>query len=74
MKLKKHQTPLTVEEQIKNLYDLGLTIEDEEVAKSLLNYVSYFRLIKAYSLGLKQKNSNYYSDNAQRLSLMSLID
>ena len=61
MELKKHQKPLTVEEQIKNLYNLGLTIEDEEVSKSLLNDVSYFRLIKAYSLGLKPKNGNYYS-------------
>lgn len=61
MVLKKHQAPLTVEEQIKNLYDLGLTIENEESAKSLLNDVSYFRLIKAYSLGLKPKNGNYNS-------------
>ena len=59
MELKKHQDPLTVEEQVENLNKLGLIIEDEESAKSLLNDVSYFRLIKAYSLGLKPKNGNY---------------
>ena len=56
---KQHQPPLTVEEQITNLKELGLEIEDEEKAIGLLNDVSYFRLIKAYSLGLKPKNSNY---------------
>ena len=50
---------MTVEEQIKNLYQLGLLIDNEEEAASLLNDVSYFRLIKAYSLGLKPKNGNY---------------
>ena len=59
MELKKHQVPLTVEEQVDNLNKLGLIIEDEESAKLLLNDVSYFRLIKAYSLGLKPKNGNY---------------
>lgn len=51
--------PLSVKEQIQNLYDLGLIIEDEDNARLLLNDVSYFRLIKAYSLGLKPKNRNY---------------
>ena len=59
MELKKQQVPLTVEEQIENLYKLGLIIEDEESAKTLLNDVSYFRLIKAFSLNLKPKNGNY---------------
>ncbi len=61
MEIKKQQNPLTVEEQIENLYKLGLIIDDEGYAKSLLNDVSYFRLIKAYSLGLKPKNGNYNS-------------
>ena len=56
---KEHQAPLTVEDQIQNLLDLGLTIEDQEYAKTLLNDVSYFRLIKAYSLGLKPRNGKY---------------
>ena len=51
--------PLSVEEQIQNLIDLGLIIEDEAFARSFLNDVSYFRLIKAYSLGLKPKNGKY---------------
>lgn len=56
---KQQQIPLTVDEQIENLRNLGLIIADDEYAKSLLNDVSYFRLIKAFSLGLKQKNSDY---------------
>ena len=59
---KEQQAPLSVDDQIKNLIDLGLIIEDEEYAKTLLNDVSYFRLIKAYSLGLKPKNGDSGSD------------
>ena len=57
--LKKHQAPMTIEEQIKNLKEIGLVVADEENAKKILNDISYFRLIKAYSLGFKGKNSNY---------------
>ena len=36
---------------------LGLLIfEDEEYARKILNDISYFRLIKAFSLNLKPKN------------------
>ena len=56
---KQQQIPLNVEDQIKNLRELNLEIEDESRAISLLNDVSYFRLIKAFSLGLKPKNGNY---------------
>jgi abortive infection bacteriophage resistance protein len=56
---KKHQQPMTIDEQIENLKSLGLIIEDEEYAKKILNDISYFRLIKAYSLNLKDKNSTY---------------
>ena len=35
---------------------------DEEKAKETLNDISYFRLVKAYSLNLKTKNSKY-NDN-----------
>ena len=59
MSLKQHQPPMTIEAQIENLKSLGLIINDEDKAKNFLNDVSYFRLVKAYSLGLKQKNSNY---------------
>ncbi len=57
---KQHQPPMTIEEQIANLKAIGLIIEDEEYARSILNDISYFRLIKAYSLNLKEKNGNYH--------------
>ena len=60
--LKEHQPPLTIEEQIANLREKGLIIENEDYAKSFLNDVSYFRLIKAYSLGLKVKNGSYHEN------------
>ena len=59
MSLKEHQPPLDVDAQIENLKNLGLVIGDEDSAKSFLNDVSYFRFIKAYSLGCKPKNGNY---------------
>ena len=58
--LKEHQPPMTVEEQIENLKKIGLTINDEQYAKRILNDISYFRLIKAYSLNLKTKNGEYH--------------
>lgn len=57
--LKQHQPPMTIEEQVENLKDLGLIVTDEEYAKKILNDISYFRLIKAYSLNLKTKNGKY---------------
>lgn len=59
MEGKIHQPPLSVAEQVQNLKEIGLTIEDEQYAVSILNDISYFRLIKAYSLTLKPKNGNY---------------
>ena len=57
--LKQHQPPMTIDEQVDNLKKLGLIINDEEYAKKILNDISYFRLIKAYSLGYKSKNGIY---------------
>lgn len=57
--LKKHQPPLNIEDQIFNLKSLGLKIDDEVRAKEILSEVSYFRLIKGYSLRLKDSNGNY---------------
>lgn len=51
--VKQHQPPMTIDEQIENLKNIGLIVEDEEYAKRILNDISYFRLIKAYSLNLK---------------------
>lgn len=57
--LKKHQQPMCIEDQVENLKSLGLIIRDEKYAKKILNDISYFRVIKAFSLGFKDKNSNY---------------
>lgn len=62
MELKKHQPPLSVEDQIENLKQLGLIIKDEQYAYEILNDISYFRLVKAFSLGLKPKNGKYNAD------------
>ena len=64
MDIKVHQPPLSIDNQISNLKDLGLQIPDEERAKLLLNDISYFRLIKGYSHGFKEKNSNYIEDTS----------
>ena len=57
--LKQHQPPMTIEEQVENLKSIGLIVDDEEYAKNILNDISYFRLVKAYSINLKPKNGNY---------------
>ena len=57
--LKKLQPSMTVDEQIANLREKGMIVEDEGFAKAFLNDVSYFRLIKAYSLGHKTRNGDY---------------
>ena len=56
---KEHQPPMNVKEQIENLKSLGLIIKDEKSAIAFLDNVSYFRLIKAYGFGLKEKNACY---------------
>lgn len=57
--IKEHQPPMTIDEQVENLKSIGLVVEDEEYAKKILNDISYFRLVKAYSLNLKAKNGRY---------------
>lgn len=51
---------MTINEQISNLKEKGLVIKNEDYARNILSDISYFRLIKAYSLGLKEKNGKYY--------------
>ena len=51
---KSHQAPIDVNEQIENLISLDLEIEDKDYAKSVLNRVSYYRIVKAYSITLKE--------------------
>lgn len=55
---KRHVPALTIRELIDNLKSIGLSITDESAAEKFLNDVSYFRFIKAYSLGLKSRNGN----------------
>ena len=43
--VKQHQPPMTIDEQIENLKNIGLIVEDEEYAKRILNDISYFRTI-----------------------------
>ena len=62
--LKKHKPPMTIDEQVENLKNIGLIVDDEEYAKKILNDISYFRLIKAYSLNLKSKNGCYNKQTA----------
>ena len=45
MSLKKHESALTIEEQVNNLKSLNLIIKDEQLAKDFLNDISYFRFI-----------------------------
>lgn len=59
-KRKKYPSPMSIDEQINNLKEIGLIIQDEAKVKRILNDISYYRLIKAYSLDLKEKNGNYY--------------
>lgn len=47
---------IPIDEQIANLKANGLIIENENYAREMLNNISYFRIIKAYSLRLKPKN------------------
>ncbi len=54
--LKVHEAPITIDEQIKNLLDLGLVIDDRDYASKILSKISYYRLVKAYSLTLKENN------------------
>lgn len=49
---KEHQPPMTVEEQVANLRSLGLVIESEEAAVSMLNDV-LLPLDKGFQLGAK---------------------
>ena len=58
--LKQHQPSMTIDEQISNFKEKALVIKNEDYARNILSDISYFRLIKAYSLGLKEKNGKYY--------------
>ena len=83
---KSHQAPIDLNEQIENLISLGLEIEDKGYVKSVLNRVSYYRLVKAYSITLKENGKYidgttfenivelYLFDMELRHTLFSLIE
>ncbi len=60
--LKNLPVAFTIDEQIANLKSIGLIIDDEDYARMILEDVSYFRLIKAFSLRLKPRNGKYEND------------
>lgn len=59
MEIKEHQPSMNIDEQIENLKAVGLVIDNEDYARHILNDISYFRLVKAYGLGLKKRNANF---------------
>lgn len=61
--MKEHQPPLGLKEQVDNLKNINLIIDDDDSTIDFLNDVSYFRVIKGYSLGLKSKDTGKYKDN-----------
>lgn len=56
--LKEQQPALSIGAQIQNLKNLNLSVSDD-TAKEVLNNVSYYRLIKAYGISLKEKNTTF---------------
>ncbi len=56
---KLHQESMDINEQVKNLVGNGLIVNDVDHAKKILNDISYYRLIKAYSLNLKDSEGRY---------------
>ena len=55
---KTYQNPIDIDKQIENLKSIGLEIKDINYVKQVLKRVSYYRLIKAYSITLKE-NGKY---------------
>ena len=52
---KTYQKPIDIDKQIENLKTIDLEINDINYAKQVLKRISYYRLIKAYSITLKEK-------------------
>ena len=52
---KTYQKPIDIDKQIENLKTINLEINDINYAKQVLKRISYYRLIKAYSITLKEK-------------------
>lgn len=71
---KSHQAPIVVNEQIENLISLDLQIEDKDYAKSVLNRVSYYRIVKAYSITLKENGKYIEGTSFENIVDLYLFD
>ena len=71
---KSHQAPIDVNEQIENLISLNLEIEDKDYAKSVLNRVSYYRIVKAYSITLKENGKYIEATTFENIVDLYLFD
>ena len=71
---KSHQAPIDVNEQIENLISLDLQIEDKDYAKSVLNRVSYYRIVKAYSITLKENGKYIEATTFENIADLYLFD
>lgn len=71
---KSYQPPISIGKQIENLVSLGLEIKDTSYAKDVLNRVSYYRLIKAYSLTLKEDGRYIVGTTFENIVELYLFD
>lgn len=71
---KSHQAPIDVNEQIENLISLDLQIEDKDYAKIVLNRVSYYRIVKAYSITLKENGKYIEATTFENIVDLYLFD
>lgn len=60
MGTKEHSIAMGIPAQIENLKNNNLIIEDEDEAARILQRISYYRLIKAYSPNFKDKTTGKY--------------
>lgn len=72
MKNKVHTNPITISEQIENLRNIGLKFNDVKYAKEVLTRISYYRLIKGYSINLKENGR--YKKNVTFEDIISLYE
>ena len=70
--LKEYQPSITIDEQVDNLKSIGILINDEQYAKRILNDISYFRLMQAYSFNLKENDYMYFYDQGAFTSSLSV--
>ena len=69
-----HQNSIDLDKQIENLLSLGLEIPDEKYAKDVLERISYYRLIKAYSVTLKENGKYISGTTFENIAELYLFD